>query len=95
MQYLNLGCGSRCHPDWINIDIKSGAPGVTAHDICHGIPFPDASFDVVYHSNLLEHIRRDDAQFLMHECYRVMKAGGILRVAVPDLEQIGRLLLNI
>jgi len=94
MRYLNLGCGGRCHPAWTNIDIAAHGPGVIAHDLSKGIPLPDSSCDVVYHSNLLEHMRRADAQPFMRECYRVLRAGGLLRVGVPDLEQISSLYLK-
>ena len=86
----NLGCGSQICPDWINIDLVRTGPGVVAHDLSTGIPLPDASCEVVYHSHVLEHLRRPDARFFMRECFRVLKPGGILRVAVPDLEQICR-----
>jgi SAM-dependent methyltransferase len=94
MRYLNLGCGGRCHPAWTNIDIAAHRPGVIAHDLSKGIPLADSSCDVVYHSNLLEHVRRADAQPFMRECYRVLRAGGVLRVGVPDLEQISNLYLK-
>lgn len=86
----NLGCGSQICPGWINIDIISTGPSVVAHDLSTGIPLPNASCEVVYHSHVLEHLKRSDAQFFMRECFRVLKPGGILRVAVPDLEQVCR-----
>jgi len=94
MKYVNLGCGSRFHPEWINIDIAPGGEGVIAHDLSKGIPLPDMSCDAVYHSHLLEHLRQPDALKFMRECYRVTKPGAILRVAVPDLERICRVYLE-
>jgi predicted SAM-dependent methyltransferase len=94
LQYLNLGCGNRYHPDWINIDIAPQGDGVIAHDLSQGIPLPNDVCDVVYHSDVLEHIRRSDALPFMQECYRVLKPGGILRIAVPDLEEICRVYLK-
>jgi predicted SAM-dependent methyltransferase len=94
MKYVNLGCGARYHPAWINIDIAPHGSGVIAHDLSAGIPLPDASFDVVYHSNVLEHMRRADARSFMRECYRVLRPGGVLRVGVPDLEQMCNLYLK-
>jgi predicted SAM-dependent methyltransferase len=88
MNYLNLGCGSRCHPDWINVDSRPSAPGVIAHDLREGIPFPDKQFDVVYHSHLLEHFTKKQAIKFMKNCFQVLKVGGIIRVVVPDLEII-------
>jgi predicted SAM-dependent methyltransferase len=91
---INLGCGSRFHLAWMNVDIVPSAPEVTACDLSKPFPFPDGSFDVVYHSNVLEHIRREHAHAFMRECARILKPSGILRVAVPDLERICRLYLE-
>ena len=90
MMRANLGCGNQICPGWINIDITRTGPSVVAHDLSTGIPLPNESCEVVYHSHVLEHLKRPDAQFFMGECFRVLKPGGILRVAVPDLEQACR-----
>ncbi|WP_234300753.1 class I SAM-dependent methyltransferase [Sphaerospermopsis aphanizomenoides] len=91
---LNLGCGSRLNPEWTNINFVSTAEGVIAHNLRQGIPFPDESFDVVYHSHLLEHFHKSEAEPFIKECYRVLRPQGILRVVVPDLEQIARMYLH-
>ncbi|PNW30957.1 UNVERIFIED_CONTAM: methyltransferase type 11 [Euhalothece sp. KZN 001] len=88
MDYLNLGCGRRYHPDWTNLDFRSTGEGVIAHNLNQNIPFPNESFDVVYHSHLLEHFSRSNAESFLKECYRVLRPQGVLRVVVPDLEQI-------
>ena len=93
-KYLNLGCGSRYHPDWINIDIAPQGPEVIRHDLSRGIPLPDASCDVVYHTAVLEHLRPADASAFLMECFRVLKPGGVVRVGVPDLEIICQLYLS-
>lgn len=90
MNYLNLGCGYRFHTDWTNVDFTSTSEGVIAHDISLGVPFPDASFDVVYHSHLLEHFPKATAEPFLRECCRVLRPQGVLRVVVPNLEQIAR-----
>ena len=94
MRYLNLGCSSRFHPDWTNIDITSSSPYVQAYDLRQGIPFPDDAFDVVYHSHLLEHFPKQKALSFTQECHRVLRPGGIIRVAVPDLERIAQMYLQ-
>ncbi|WP_103667505.1 methyltransferase domain-containing protein [Pseudanabaena sp. BC1403] len=94
MKYLNLGCGHRFHPSWTNINFISTDQSVIAHDLKKGIPFPEQSFDIVYHSHMLEHLSKADAKIFMEECYRVLRPQGILRVVVPDLEQIARMYLH-
>ncbi len=92
-KYLNLGCGTRYHPDWINIDIAPQCPEVIQHDLSRGIPFADGSCDVVYHVAVFEHLRCPDAAKYLAECYRVLKPGGIVRIGLPDLEKMCQLYL--
>jgi SAM-dependent methyltransferase len=91
---VNVGCGTRYHQDWINIDIVPRGPHVITHDVSRGIPLSDASCEVVYHSAVLEHLRPADALTFTRECYRVLVPGGVIRVAVPDLERICELYLQ-
>jgi predicted SAM-dependent methyltransferase len=88
MKYLNLGCGNRFHKSWTNINFDSNSNEVMKWDLTKGIPFPDNFFDVVYHSHLLEHFTRATAKNFLLECSRVLRPQGVLRVVVPDLEQI-------
>jgi len=92
--YYNLGCGKRYHPSWTNIDIASRGKGVIRHDLSQGIPAADSSVDVIYSSAVLEHIRLQHVQPFLRECFRVLKPGGIIRIAVPDLEMICRQYLS-
>jgi predicted SAM-dependent methyltransferase len=96
MKYLNLGCGNRFNngKEWVNIDFTSADPCVKAHNLREGVPLHDNSVDVVYHSHLLEHFAKHEAPVFLSECRRVLKPGGVLRVAVPDLEGITRTYLE-
>jgi len=94
MNCLNLGCGDRFRAEWENLDHAPTSPRVHAHDLRNGIPFPDGTFDVVYHSHVLEHFPKRNAPAFVQECHRVLKTGGTIRVAVPDLERIARLYLE-
>lgn len=91
---VNLGCGRTFHPDWINLDLQPSAPEVQAHDILSGLPFPDNTLDAVYHSHVLEHLTQDQGERMLRDCWRALKPGGVLRIVVPDLEQIARLYLD-
>lgn len=94
MRYVNLGCGSRHHPDWLNFDLVPSSPVVKRFDITRPLPLGDGSCDVVYHAAVLEHLRRPDAARFLADCNRVLKPGGVIRVGVPDLERICRLYLE-
>ena len=91
---LNIGCGERWHPSWVNVDVVPRAASVIAADAARGLPFPDAHFDAVYHSHVIEHIRRADVPRFIGECRRVLKPHGVLRVATPDLERLAELYLD-
>jgi predicted SAM-dependent methyltransferase len=61
-----------------------------ARDIRHAdaarrIPHRDGSVDALYASHMLEHLDRAEARCFLAECRRVLRPGGILRLAVPDL----------
>ena len=90
---LNLGCGQRFHPAWTNLDVRPTDPSIRSWDVTQPLPFADATFDAVYHSHLLEHLPRADALPFLQECRRVLKPGGVLRLAIPNLEAIARLYL--
>lgn len=92
---INIGCGRIYHSDWINLDIASDNPSVLKVDITKGLPFTSSSVTACYSSHVLEHMDRSSARFMLDECFRVLMSGGILRLAVPDLEVIAREYLTI
>lgn len=94
MKCLNIGCGCRYNSSWVNIDINPVDKDVIGYDINKRIPFTDNSFDVVYHSHLIEHIPKKRAESFIKDCVRIVRPGGIMRVVVPDLEQIARMYLK-
>ena len=48
---------------------------------------------MVYSSHFLEHIPRDQVAPFLQECWRILKPGGVLRIVVPDLENLCRIYL--
>jgi len=55
-------------------------------DVSRRFRFPDASFECVFASHVLEHLHPDVAERCLREVHRVLVPGGIARVAVPDLD---------
>ena len=88
LPYLNLGCGDTYDQRWTNVDFVSAGPSVRAVNLRQGIPFADKSFTVVYHSHVLEHFSKAEAPRFLEECFRVLVPEGVIRIAIPDLEQI-------
>ncbi len=70
--------------------IESLPDNVMLWDLRKGIPFPDGSIEAVYHSHLIEHLDRSAAASFTREVFRVLKPGGIHRVAAPDFEAFCR-----
>lgn len=91
MKYLNVGCGKKFSKDsiWENVDmVSSSKKHVKSANLIKGFPYQNNSFEAVYHSQVLEHIPKENAKEFLNECYRVLKDGGVIRVVVPDLENI-------
>ncbi len=49
-------------------------------------PWPAGSFDAVFASHVLEHLTPEEAERLLREAHRTLAPGGIVRIAVPDLD---------
>lgn len=50
------------------------------------LPFPDDEFTFAFSEHFFEHLFLDEAGELMKECFRVLRPGGVLRIAVPDAD---------
>ena len=61
------------------------AQGIKWADATHRIPEDDGSVSVVYSSHMLEHLDQFEASRFLAEARRVLRPGGVLRLAVPDL----------
>jgi predicted SAM-dependent methyltransferase len=87
-KFLNVACGKSFHKDWINIDFHSESKFVNQINIFDGIPLKRNSIDAIYCSHFLEHLNSSQTNFVLKEFLRVLKTCGILRIVVPDLENI-------
>lgn len=85
---LNLGCGHRFRSDWVNVDFNPHSKEILGYNLTQRLPFQDNSFDLIYHSHFLEHLSQSQGESFMLECHRLLKPDGVVRVVVPDLENI-------
>ena len=51
-------------------------------------PYADDTFDYVFSSHLLEHLYAYQAIFCLNEIFHILKKGGLVRIALPDLDRI-------
>ena len=56
----------------------------------HRIPCPTGAVAVLYSSHMIEHLDRAEARRFLAEARRVLRPGGILRLAAPDLSLLAR-----
>ena len=79
---LHLGCGQLYMAGWVNADISKNVKS----DVCFDFnkkkwPFKDNEFDIVYTSNVLEHL--SDTIDITKELWRITKPEGVILIDVP------------
>ena len=85
---LHIGCGKKYldgykHLDVINfdhIDFVCDARMLTMIE--------DASVSEIYACHILEHVERNEVVNVLREWSRVLKVGGVVRIAIPDFEAV-------
>ena len=88
-----LNIGGEDHKDgWENMNIQPG-PYVDYLGDAANLLIPNETYDEVYASHVLEHIKEEPHKILS-EWYRVLKEGGTLYVSVPDMNYLCTLYLS-
>lgn len=88
MVNLHLGCGSKYIPGFIHIDLSDYNHIDYVHDIRSLPMIDDDSVDLIYACHVLEYFDRAEVVNVLKEWMRVLIHGGILRLAMPDLEKL-------
>ena len=65
------------------------AAHLVQHDIFDALPFDDAFFDAIISVQVIHHARLAHVAALVDEMARILKAGGLLFVTVPQLQNQG------
>ncbi len=84
---VNLGCGHRPLPGFVNLDAARGPAVDVVWDLRRGLPFPAGSCAAIFCEHVIEHIPRESAPRLLEECRRALEPGGVLRLSTPDAER--------
>ena len=85
---LNLGCGDKILPGYVNVDVVESRAGMRPDVICdlHDLaPFSDASADEVLSVHVVEHFWRWEVRDILREWVRVLKPGGQMIIECPNL----------
>lgn len=86
---LNIGCGTDYKDGWINVDNNSDHNIEKLDlnwDMRKPLPFPDKSVDYIFNEHFFEHLTVEEMKPVVRDLMRVLKPGGVLRIAMPDLE---------
>ena len=85
---LHLGCGDLILPGWLNTDAYPRRLDVAYCNASRPFPFPDNSFAYVFTEHMIEHLSQRAGETLIRESLRVLRPGGRIRIATPDLNKI-------
>jgi len=85
---LHLGCGKRYIPGFTHIDLVEYPHIDYKNSIDDLSIFEDNSIDLIYNCHVLEHFHKKKIPEVLNEWYRVLKPKGILRISVPDFQQL-------
>ena len=95
MVKINLGCGWRNFGnDWLHIDAGDYDHLDLKHDISKKMPLSEDLVDLIYSSHLIEYFDRHEIKNILLDWKRVLKPGGILRLAMPDFKAITNLYIK-
>ena len=83
---LQLGTSNNLLDGWLNTDIFVNRAPVVYLDATTRFPFADDTFDYIMSEHMIEHLEYQGAQVMLRECFRVLKPGGRVRFATPDLD---------
>lgn len=91
--YLHLGCGPQILEGFINIDKYQEGEGILQADM-ESPPFTANTATAVYSSHALEHLPFRRALLALKNWANILKMGGKLYLAIPDLEEIMKIMVD-
>ena len=88
---LNIGSGKTKIPGFTSIDV---IPGVDIQGDFRTLNYKESSVEEIYCSHTLEHFTFQEADEILALFKKWLKPGGVLFLAVPDMQMIFKLLAD-
>lgn len=82
---VQIGTGTNVLAGWLNTDLEPVSPGVIFLNAAKPLPFADRSVDYLFSEHMIEHVPYAQGLAFLRECRRVLKPGGRVRIATPNL----------
>jgi predicted SAM-dependent methyltransferase len=86
LRCLHIGCGKNYFDGWINADIDPRADLIIF--LQKKLPFKENYLQRIYMEHVLEHVSYQTGVFFLKEAHRTLELGGVIRVALPDLDEL-------
>jgi hypothetical protein len=97
MKY-HLGCGSIYLPGYTNVDFPSSMhlvnTNVTADIYADILKMPLNKCQEIRSSHVFEHFSYVSSMYLLFKWYNALEVGGLLRIALPDVERLSQALIG-
>jgi len=87
---LHIGCGKKFLPGYKHLDVIPYEHVDFECDARNLEVIESESISEIYACHVLEHVERNEVVGVLREWWRVLKHGGIIRIAVPDFEAVVR-----
>lgn len=87
---IHFGCGHVRLDGWINVDVEATVRPDLVADLGAGLPFRDGVADLIHSEDFVDQLELNDAFGFFHECHRLLKPGGVMRLLTPDLDKLLR-----
>ena len=85
---LHIGCGKKYLPGYKHLDVIPYAHVDFECDARRLDIFADETIAEIYACHIVEHVERGEVVGVLREWGRVLKSGGVIRIAVQDFEAV-------
>jgi len=88
---LHLGACDNILAGWLKTDSTPASSGIVFLNAVCRFPFSNNVFAYVFSEHMIEHVPYSAGAAMLRECFRVLRPGGRIRIATPDLRKLAAL----